>query len=59
MWKVLFKKLPDETVIDTMMPVIAETQKDAERLALFGITLVNLENEDVKAIELVSCTEIV
>lgn len=58
-WKVLFKKLPDQTVIDTMMPVIAPAKEEAQRLALLGISFSNLNNDKVESIEIVSCTEIV
>lgn len=58
-WKVLFKRLPDETVIDSLMPVIAQSENRARELALFGLTFSNLKNDAVTDIEIVSCTEIV
>lgn len=58
-WKVLYKKLPNQTVIDTLMPVISPTKDKAVNLALFGISLSNGNNSDVKDIEIVSCKEIV
>jgi hypothetical protein len=57
-WKLAFKKLPDETVINTLMPVVAPTEKEAVRLGLLSIALSNLKNESVESIEIVSCNEI-
>ena len=57
-WKVLFKKLPSQTIIDTMAPVVAETKDDAIQLALFGISHSNRDNQEAESIEIVSCTEI-
>ncbi len=57
-WKVCFKKLPDEMVIDTMAPVIAKTKEEAIELALFGIFYTNKDKSDVKEIKIVSCEEV-
>lgn len=57
-WKVLYKKLPDQTVIKSLMPVIAPTKSRAIELALLGITMANLRNKKVQSVEIVSCSEI-
>lgn len=57
-WRVTFKRLPDETIIDGIT-VLASTKEKAKELWLMGLCFANLRNKEVKEIEIVSCTKII
>lgn len=57
-WKVEYKKLPDNTIHQFGLAVIAKTEEEARKITIMGVSLVNLRNMEVEKVEIVSCVEI-